>query len=186
MSASFLQACAQRSADDESPNERPPQLAQQSSTFEFVFREFDQAIVDHLGLPDLVYVGLRINRSFSAAARARIANLWPLLNPLLGVPFNLTPQDLLQKTQVHLRGIGAPGAQTLAAAMSIGALAQCTLLNLNDNQIGDAGITALASACAGGAMAQLRQLYLQGHSISAQIQGTMQTAMSKSGGSVHF
>ena len=75
-------------------NERPPNLARQMST---VFRELDRAIVDHLGLPDLVYVRLRINRSFSAAARARIAKLWPLLNhvlnPLLGFGalFNLKP-----------------------------------------------------------------------------------------------
>ena len=60
-------------------------------------------------------------------------------------------------------------------------------LNLyNINQIGDAGVTALANACAGGAMAQLRNSYLGNNSISDKAKGTMRTAMSNSGGTVHF
>ena len=37
-----------------------------------------------------------------------------------------------------------------------------------------------------GALAQLRDLYLGGNSISDEAEDTMRTAMSKSGGSVHF
>ena len=59
-------------------------------------------------------------------------------------------------------------------------------LNLESNKIGDAGVTALADACASGSLAQLRNLYLGGNSISDKAKGTMRTAMSKSGGSVHF
>ena len=161
MSTSDLEVCAQRTADAESPNERPPNLARQTSTVEFVFREFDQAIVNHLGLSDLVYVGLRI-KSLSAAARDRITKLWPLLNPLLSAPFNLTRRDLLQQTHLDLgdRGLGALGAQTLAAAMAIGALSQCIFLRLDENKIGGAGIIALASACVSGALPQCRVLSL--------------------------
>ena len=72
----------------------------------------------------------------------------------------------------------------LASACASGALPQLTRLDLYNNKIGDAGLTALASACASGA--QLRTLYLGGNSISDKAKATMRTAMSKSGGSVHF
>jgi len=159
MSTSFLEACAQRSADAESPDERPPQLARQMST---VFRELDRAIVNYLGLPDLVHAGLRINRSFSAAARARVAELWPQLNSLLGAPFRLTRHGLLQQTKLARdhRKVGDPEVQILAAAMAIGALAKCTYISLNINQIGDAGVAALASACISGALSQCTYLGL--------------------------
>ena len=59
-------------------------------------------------------------------------------------------------------------------------------LRLNSNKIGDAGVTALANACAGGAMAHLNDLYLINNPISNKTKGTMQTAMSKRNGKVHF
>lgn len=57
--------------------------------------------------------------------------------------------------------------QALASAVSTGALAQCTHLNLFPNQIGDAGMSALASPCANGALASLRELSVDDESTQA-------------------
>jgi len=78
------------------------------------------------------------------------------------------------------------GIQAFSTALAGGALAQLTTLELCNNKIGDPGLTALASACASGALAHLGNLYLSGNSISNKTKDTMRTAMSKSGGSVHF
>ena len=60
------------------------------------------------------------------------------------------------------------------------------ILELGGNEIGDKGLEAFATACASGSLAHLGNLYLGGNSISNQTKDTMKTAMSKSGGSVHF
>ena len=60
------------------------------------------------------------------------------------------------------------------------------VLYLYNNQIGDTGVTALAEACARGAMARLQHLYLGGHSFADKTKHTMQTAMAKRGGRVHW
>jgi hypothetical protein len=137
------------------------------SVAEAVLYELGPTIIGNLLLPDLVYVGLRINRSCRDAARARIAELWPVLQPLLGAPFHFAQQDLLCEKNIHLhsRALGEVGAKVLAAAIVIGAMAKCTHLYLQENQIGDAGITALASACAGGALPQLQTLWLHENKI---------------------
>ena len=75
---------------------------------------------------------------------------------------------------------------TASTSEFYGALAKMTTLSLAKNKIGDVGCTAFAEACAKGALAQLNDLYLYGNPISEQAKGTMRTAMSKSGGSVHF
>ena len=49
--------------------------------------------------------------------------------------------------------------------MSKGALAQCTKLELWNNQIGDDGMKALAEACAKGALASLETLDMSGNKI---------------------
>ena len=92
----------------------------------------------------------------------------------------------LEKLLLEQNQIGDAGLTALASAFASGALTQLKDLRLWGNQIGDAGLTALASACASGALAQLRNLYLGGNSISNKTKDTMRTAMSKSGGSVHF
>ena len=48
---------------------------------------------------------------------------------------------------------------------AMGAMAQCTRLALDRNQIGDAGMIKFSEACAGGAMAQLCELYLHKNKI---------------------
>ena len=90
----------------------------------------------------------------------------------------------LTKLQLHANSFGDAGMVALAGAM--GALAQLTRLNLNSNNIGDPGVQSLAEVCAGGALAHLRDLYLGRNSISNKTKDIMKTAMSKSGGSVHF
>ena len=98
----------------------------------------------------------------------------------------------MQELYIQENSIGDAGISALASAITptskggSGALASLKELSLYQNQIGDAGISALASACAGGALAQLRTLYLNDNSISDRFKDTMRTAMSKSGGSVHF
>ena len=60
------------------------------------------------------------------------------------------------------------------------------VLWLNDNKIGDAGMIKFSEALAGGAMAHLNSLYLNNNPVSDKTKGTMQTAMSKRNGQVHF
>ena len=93
---------------------------------------------------------------------------------------------LSQVLRLRSNKISDPGLTALADACARGALAQLKELYLNFNQIGDVGCTALAESCASGALAHLRDLCLGGNSISNKTKDTMKTAMSKSGGSVHF
>ena len=139
------------------------------SVAEAVFRELDRTIIGNLLLPDLARVWLRINRNCRDAVRARIAELWPLLAPLLDHhdgPFYLTRLRLLRGHSIQLsrRELGDRGAQELAAAMGIGALSQCEKLSLDGNKIGDAGVIALAQVfkpvSAGGAMSLCQVLKL--------------------------
>ena len=95
MSTTFLAACAQRCADATPPNDLPPNDLP---------HELNQTIINYLSLADLAFVALRINRSFSAAARARIAVMWPQPRRLLCQPFDLKPRDLLVAAEVHLFG----------------------------------------------------------------------------------
>ena len=66
------------------------------------------------------------------------------------------PPTVLWWKSKHLQHQHAAALGSLIGSLiGSGALAQCTFLNISDNQIGDAGMRALADAFAMGAMAQL-------------------------------
>ena len=96
--------------------EGPPPLARQAST---VFRELGDLVLPHLSLADLALVILRINRSFSAMARARIAALWPSLEPLFEKPFLLDAGGLLTKTSMSCNKIGVNVQQSASEEVPV-------------------------------------------------------------------
>ena len=60
------------------------------------------------------------------------------------------------------------------------------VLELGNNQIGDAGLTALAKAVESGALDHLKNLYLGKNKCSQQSKDMLKTAMSKTNCSIHF
>ena len=64
--------------------------------------------------------------------------------------------------------IGDSGMEAFASACASGALASCQKLYLGGNFIGDAGMEAFASACASGAMASLKTLYVDDGPLGTQ------------------
>ena len=145
----------------------------------FILRELHELIFARLVLADAV-AALRVSKIWRTAARARLAVLAPGVRPLLVAPFRLSPGDVLHATHLDVScgGLGDAGAAALAKACASGALAQLTVLGLEDNQIGDVGLEALAKACAGGALAQCRELYLLDNQIGDEgIKGSRMSGM---------
>jgi Leucine-rich repeat (LRR) protein len=131
------------------------------------FIDLAEHIVDQLKLFDLVHL-LSVNHTFSDLSRVRIAKLWPSISPLLYKPFYLKLHNLLQH-QLCLSYCYYPFddciLQTFSAATALGALENCTFLNLQFNIIGDAGVIALADACAKGALPHCKWLDLSSNKI---------------------
>lgn len=63
--------------------------------------ELCEEILRHLLLDALASV-LRVHSAFCAAARARVAIVWPALRPLLAPPFSLREGELLSCTALEL------------------------------------------------------------------------------------
>jgi hypothetical protein len=111
-----------------------------------------------------------VERRCRTAAGSRLERLRPLTYP----PFALDVPTIFDRTRwpdavtnLHLdnRGINDGATQTLASAVSSGALKSVLRLYLNRNNIGDAGIEALSGALAMGALPCLARLYIGGNQI---------------------
>ena len=164
MSATFLVACAKRSSDALGLNARMTvsdavlhasavvrQLGQLPS-------ELGQIVISHLPLATVALVTLAIDRVLCSWSRAYIAEQWPKLSPLRLAPFSLTPQQLLQETELAIAGqIGDAEMRTFASAIIVGALADLKHLHFNGNRIADEGMKAFTSAIASGALPNLNR-----------------------------
>jgi len=159
-----LAEAATRQAPSPPQQPRPVIVHQEESVFADVLETPDlvQLIVGGLQLADVALVALQINRAFHAAARGRVAKLWPKVSRLLASPFNLSRRDLLRKDYLNLRDkrINAARCTALAEACAMGALPNLVVLQLCEDKIGDVGITALAQSCAKGGLPALVELHL--------------------------
>lgn len=173
MSATFLAACAQRSANAmEQPASVPPPIARQDSA---VLRDVNLChhIFVFLPLADLARAALRTDRTFRDVARERLKRLWPVLSLLLDEPFRLSKRDIVEMTVLKLssRRIGGAGAIALAQACASGALGSLKYLSLSLNGLGDAGIIAFADGIKPtpenpmGALGNVEYLSLEGNQI---------------------
>ena len=114
-------------------------------------------IVAFLLLDSLAHRTLRINQAFRDATRNHIDTVvLPVLAPLRDAPFNIHPANVLSTHEIELFGhIRDKDMKALASAVTMGAMAELTYLDLGYNQISNEGMQALSSAIANGAMGLL-------------------------------
>eukprot|EP00966_Prymnesium_polylepis_P132574 3064804-Prymnesium_polylepis.2 len=91
----------------------------------------------------------------------------------------LTSGAMAKLTVLNLRlnKIGDKGMKAFSTALASGAMAQLKEIDLVGNQIGDEGMKAFSTALASGAMAKLASLYLSGNPASSAAQQAAKDAL---------
>ena len=111
--------------------------------------------------PTALFAMLQLSKRYTTIVTLRVHQLAVLQNP----PFNLSPSVILgfkdrPIVDLVMRNIGDKGLEALSGSLAMGAMTQCTTLNLARNRIGDKGLEAFSAALAIGAMAQLQVSWL--------------------------
>eukprot|EP00966_Prymnesium_polylepis_P288819 6671218-Prymnesium_polylepis.1 len=176
MSQSFLRAARER-ASDAVADHGDAASAGESTTHgggsasmvekaEVIFRELGaNYILPCLDLPSVANVVLCLNKYYKRWAVARIKAMWPVLLPLLRRPFDLRRKDVMSLTYGSFGMIKSKDMAKLCEALTIGALPNLSVFNMEGGNLNDAALCNLAQICASGALARVTQLHLKGNRI---------------------
>lgn len=123
-------------------------------------------ILNHLKLADLVNT-LRVSRRWRHLSHSLISELCDLLSPLFDNKVRKR-SAVLHAFRVEFRKgqlIKSGAFNNICTALAKGAMAQCQILNLSYNQIGDPGLASLADVCAKGGLPRCEWLDLSANNI---------------------